>query len=96
MSKITQDMVKTYTYDGSDDMINLDSEDIPKVHKKFKATLKLKDGRTVPAPREWREMIWKWWYNSRYDELVRQSNHAFIDMATSLLAPGSGHIEYHD
>ena len=77
--------IKTFTYDGSDDMINLDVMKIPPVNKTFKATLKLKNGKEIPAPDEWRLKIWKWWYRERQYELIRNQNRAFVDVANSML-----------
>jgi hypothetical protein len=62
--------VKTFTYEGSDDMIQFDQSSIPsKIPSGFKATLKLKGGEEVKAPREWRQLIWKWWYGTRKDKI---------------------------
>ncbi len=83
--EITIDMVKSYTYEGDDKMINLKSSKLPPVNKNFKATLKLKKGGEINAPKEWRMRIWKWWYWSRYDELVKNQNRMMVDVANSML-----------
>ena len=77
--------IVTFTYDGRDDMIDLDAEKIPPVHKSFKATLKLKDGREVEPSKAWRNKIWNWWYHERYNELVKRNNRAMVDVANSML-----------
>lgn len=77
--------VVTFTYDGRDDMIDTGSEKIPRVHKDFKATLKLKDGREVEPSKTWRSKIWNWWYGERYNELVKRNNRALVDVANSML-----------
>ena len=83
---IDQSMIATYTYKGRDDMIDLDSERIPrKPHKDFKATLKLKDGREVLASKSWRAKIWYWWYEERQNELIKRNNRAMVDVANSML-----------
>jgi hypothetical protein len=83
--KITEDMVKTFTYSGNDNMVNLDSKRVPGVNPKFKVQLKLTNGKTITAPEEWRVKIWKWWYKERQYELIRNSNNAIIGVANSLL-----------
>lgn len=83
--KITREMIKTYTYDGSDDMININSNKVPKVNEKFKCKLLLKNGKTIKAPDEWRSLIWNWWYQHRLHELIRYSNRKMVDVANSLL-----------
>lgn len=85
MVKFKGSDVVTFTYDGRDDMIDLDSEKIPHVHKDFKATLKLKDGRKVEPSKTWVNKIWNWWYNERRGELIKRNNRALVDVANSML-----------
>ncbi len=66
---VRKDEIKTFTYWGSDDMIDFGSDDIPRVHRDFKATLKLKNGTVIPATRYWRRKIWEWWYIERKQEI---------------------------
>ena len=61
--------VKTFTYHGTDEMIKFNVKKIPPVHKDFKGTLKLKDGREVKATGKWLGRIWNWWYQARKDEI---------------------------
>lgn len=83
---IDASMIATYTYKGRDEMIDLDAKRPPlKPHKDFKATLKLKDGREVPAPKSWRNKIWNWWYQERQNELIKRNNRAMVDVANSML-----------
>ena len=83
---IDKSMIATFTYKGRDDMIDLDSDNVPrKPHKNFKATLKLKDGRELPASKSWRNKIWNWWYQERQAELIKRSNRSMVDVANSML-----------
>jgi hypothetical protein len=69
----TKDWIKknvlTFTYHGSDKMITF-KKTIPKVHKDFKCTFKLKNGKEIKATGKSRERIWKFWYNARENELA--------------------------
>jgi hypothetical protein len=95
MSKVKIEDISSYTYKGNDKMIDLESDKIPPVHKNFKASLKLKSGREIPASRSWRDKIWCWWYQKRKDELIVKSNHAIIDVANSMLNQ-KHKIQYND
>ena len=65
---VKQSDVSTYTYEATPEMMTMKDE-VPPVHKDFKATLKLKDGREIKAPKTWRLKIWTWWYKARKDEI---------------------------
>ena len=67
--KISKKDIKTFTYKGNDNMIKFTRDKIPNVHKDFKATLKLKNGKEVKAPPDWRRRIWYWWYQERKDQI---------------------------
>ena len=78
--------IVSFTYDGSDDMIDLKTDKVPKTpHKNFKSMLKLKDGSMVVPPDSWMKKIWNWWYNERRNELITKSNHVMVDVANSML-----------
>jgi len=78
--------IASFAYEGNDDMINLENEKIPKVHKNFKSMIILKNGDIISSPPKlWINKIWKWWYTERRNELIKQSNHMLIDVANSML-----------
>jgi len=77
--------VVSYTYAGEDFMLGKSfGTDTPlpkRVHPEFVATIKLKDGSVVKAPREIRKMIWTWWVIQRRSELL---DHALVQVAKSM------------
>jgi len=64
-----------YTYDGNDLMLgSFDSESpITRVHKDFKAQLRLKNGTLVDATPAWRKKIWNWWVTERREEVANSA-----------------------
>lgn len=84
--KIEREDIRTFTYEGTDAMINFKSDKLPKVPKDFKATVKLKNGKEVTAPKEYRDQIWHWWYLFRKDELSRNLLH---QVANDMLSPNN-------
>ena len=85
---ITKNNIKTFTYEGRDDMIDFKNPEVPSVHKDFKATLKLKDGTEVEATRVWRKRIWTWWYKERREEITKNVLIAFSKSVTPSLRHG--------
>lgn len=86
MVVINNEDIVSYTYDGTDSMIDFNSEKVPPVNLKFKAKLRLKNGKLVEAPPEWRKKIWNWWYNTRKDEI--QTN-ILVQVKNDMLAPNN-------
>ena len=85
---IRREHVKTFTYEGRDDMINVNSPEVPSVHKDFKVILKLKDGREAEATRVWRKRVWTWWYQARRDEIIKNVLIAFSKSVVPSLRHG--------
>jgi hypothetical protein len=61
--------VETFIYEGNNNMINFKDDKILDCPKEFKAQLKLKTGKIVEAPHEWRKLIWGWWHEARKEEI---------------------------
>lgn len=69
--KPTKEEVETFLYEGDNNMINFNTNKIPNCPPSFKAELKLKGGKTITAPSEWRKKIWKWWHEARKYEIEK-------------------------
>ena len=80
---IKKEDVKTFLYEGNDEMIDFENDNIPKPSSDFKAQLRLKNGKIVIAPSEWRGRIWEWWYFNRKNEI---QGSILIQVGRSLIA----------
>lgn len=88
---IAKKEIATFTYSGSDDMIDLRVKRIPPCPPVFKATLKLKNGQEIDAPEPWRARIWKWWYIARKGERIEMENELLVQVARQM-APPKGRV----
>ena len=70
MKTIDKEDIETFLYEGNDKMIDFENKEIPVIHPDFVTQLRLRNGRLVTAPTEWREKIWNWWYINRKNEVT--------------------------
>ena len=67
---IKKDDIKTFLYEGNDEMIDFENVGIPHPHPDFVAQLRFKNRKLITAPSGWREQIWCWWYINRKNEVT--------------------------
>lgn len=84
---IKNEHVEIFLYEGNDEMIDLGKDRLPKTSRDFVAQLKLKNGKIVDAPSEWRDKIWNWWYTARkveiQDSVLIQAAHSMVGKPSS-------------
>ena len=66
---IKRDDIRTFLYEGPDNMIDFKTKEIPPAHFEFVAKLHLRNGKIIVAPSDWREKIWNCWYAARKAEI---------------------------
>jgi len=76
---------KSFKYEGNDDMIDFEKDEIPPVNPDFKAILVYDDGAERPADQQMRKKIWEWWYENRKIEILEIQNAVITSIAKQLI-----------